>query len=239
MTIKELALRVRPHALRALYCAFIFSFTLPYVDVMHCSTKKIATYRGYELVHGDAAFMYVIALLVFALLLALSFYKKETGRALGAFASCWRAIAAGISGLVIGLLPGIQFLFDGVYMLAGQFLGLLCACLVFIDGVAAAAAGFVSLVRQREGGAYSKSLMRFHIAAIGVSAALVPLYFVGLREDLGVAVLYLLVLSLPFVLSQCIVIEAVRRGEGWPRPWAAVVSALLVGGTVISVMSVL
>ncbi|MBN1495601.1 MAG: hypothetical protein JXA07_02455 [Spirochaetes bacterium] len=246
MALKErvarLLTRIRPHVRRVAYCGFIFSFALPFVDVMHCSTNKKTTYRGYELLSGDEAVFYIITILIFAALMGFSFYRKDRGRALAAFAACWRAIPAAVAGLIIGLLPPIQFLFHTVLIRAGQFLGLLCAGIVFIDGMADAAAGYVALKREDRsavGGGSSKGLRTFHTAVLLASLALAPVYIIGLSEDIDIALLFLLLLSLPFALAQLIVLEAVRRGEGWPRPWAAAAAVLLAGGAALSVMSIL
>mgnify|MGYP000855240903 CR=1 FL=1 len=242
MTLRERISRFRLHVRRAAYCGFIFSFALPFVDVMHCSTNKRTTYRGYELLSGDEAAFYITTILIVSALLAFSFYRKERGRAFAAFAACWRAIPAAVAGLIIGLLPPIQFLFHTVLIRTGQFLALLCAGIVFIDGMADAAAGYVALKREDRsaaGGGLSKGLLTIHAAVLLASLALVPVYIIGLREDIDIALLFLLLLSLPFALAQVIVLEAVRRGEGWPRPWAAAAIVLLAGGAALSIMSIL
>jgi hypothetical protein len=232
--------RIRPNMIRALCCAFIFSFLLPYVDVMGCTTKKMSTYNGYQLIRGGPAALYVLTIVIFLAILILSFYKKEASRALEAFAASWRAITAALGGLIIGLLPGLQFLFDGVFMRVGQALGMACAAAVFIDGMAVSIAGYFGLAGIREGAAaYSKPLLKYHAAVMAVSLCLVPVYFFGLHEDIGLGVIYFLSLSLPFSLSQLIVMEGVRRNERWTRYWAVAVSFLIAGGVVLSVLNVM
>ncbi len=230
----------RPHAIRLAYCLFIFSFLLPYVDVMGCSTKKIETYHGYQLVRGAPAALYLLAIVLFIAMLALSFYSREITRTLSAFGASWRAMAAAVAGFIIGLLPGVQFLFDGVFMLIGQLLGLACAAAVIIDGLAVSVKEFAVLRKEPSpaaGTALPPALAKLHLAAAVISLALVPLYCYSLRSEVMLAVLYLLFLSLPFVLSQTIVLQGIRRGERWTLWWTPVAAVLLVGATVITVLS--
>lgn len=249
MTVKErtalLWSRIRPHALRALYCSFIFSFMLPYVDVMGCSTKKMSTYRGYELISGEkvpstVAALYIITIVIFVIILALSFYKREASAALKAFAAAWRAMSAALCGLIIWVIPGLQFLFDGVFAREGQLLGLICAALLFIDGMTVSAMGYIGLVGQRDNAApYSKPLFRYHAAVIIFSLCLVPLIVAGMLDEIWLAVLIVLTLSLPFAFSQCIVLEGVRRGDRWTRTWAVAVIFVIAGAAAIAVMGVM
>lgn len=242
--IIRLAKIVRPHAIRALYLVFIFSFLLPYVEVTGCSTKIITTYPGYQLMSGRPAVFYLLSIGIFIVFFVLSFYKKETSTVLKAFAANWRAITAAVSGFIVGYLPGIQFLFDDVFMLIGQFLGLICVAFVFIDGIVISVRDYSLLRKDREAAAgtgqtHSTALMKYHAAVIIFSLALVPAYAITMHNDILTALMTFIFLSLPFVLSQCIVIEGVRRGERWPRTWAVAVTILMAGVLVITVLSYL
>lgn len=249
MGLNERAIRlwrsVRPHALRALCCAFIFSFLLPYVDVLGCSTKKMSTYYGYQLICEEkasaaVAALYILTIVVFAVILALLFYRRETGRALKAFAAAWRAIAAAFCGLIIWDLPDLQFLFDAVFAREGQVIGLASAALLFVDGMAVAARGYADLARQRDDAArYSKPLLRYHIAVIVFSLCLVPLIVAGMLDEICLVVLTFLLLSLPFAFSQVIVLEGVKRDERWTRVWAVAVFFVMAGAVVLGVMGVM
>ena len=246
MTLQEKIIRlakiVRPHAIRALYLVFIFSFLLPYVQVTGCSTKIITTYHGYQLISGNPAVFYLISIGIFITFFVFSFYKKETSTTLKAFTASWRAMTAAVSGFIVGFLPGIQFLFDDVFMLIGQFLGLVCAAIIFIDGMVISIRDYAVLRKDREAAAVagqtrSKALIRFHIGIIIFSLAMVPAYSIGLRKDILTPLLFFLFLSMPFILSQCIVIEGVKRDERWTRRWAIAVPIMLVGVLVLTVLS--
>ena len=242
--IIRIAKKVRPHAVRALYLVFILSFLLPYVEVTGCTTKIITTYNGYQLMHGNPAAFYLLSIGAFIVFFVFSFYRKEAGVALRAFAASWRATTAALSGFIVAFLPGIQFLFDGVIMLIGQFLGLVCALAVFADGMVIAVRGYADLRRERGAGGgagktQSQALVRLHTAVIIISLALVPVYVFKMHDDVGTALLVFLFLSLPFVLTQCIVLEGVRRGEPWTRTWAFVVPVLMAGALVLMVLSFL
>jgi hypothetical protein len=238
----RIAKAVRRHAIRALYLVFIFSFLLPYVEVTGCSTKIITTYRGYQLLSGNPAVFYLVSIGIFITFFVLSFYKKVTSTTLKAFTACWRAMTAAVSGFIVGFLPGIQFLFDDIFMLIGQFLGLVCAAIIFIDGMVISIRDYAVLRKDREAAAnagqtHSTALIRFHSGVIIFSLALIPAYSIGMRNDIPTALLFFLSLSLPFIFSQCIVIEGVKRGERWTRTWAVAVTILLAGVLVLIVLS--
>ncbi len=231
----------RTHLVRLLCCLFIFSFLLPYVDVLGCSSKKIETYHGYQLIKGFAAVFYLAAVALFAAMLVLSFYRKEVTRSLKAFGAAWRAMAASAAGFIVWLIPGVQFLFDNVYMLFGQLLGLTCVVLVFIDAAAVSITEYAALRKEAlsPDGAETlpPALKKVHAAAIIISLALVPLYVYLLRGEILLAVMYFLFLSLPFILSQAIVMEGVRRGERWTLRLAPAVMIVLAGVTALVILS--
>ncbi len=231
----------RPHLLRLVYCLFIFSFVLPYVDVVGCSTKKLSTYRGYDLVTGTSAVFYLVAMALFISMIAFSFYRKDISRSLRAFGSVWRAMASAVAGFIIGFLPGIQFLFDNVYMLAGQLLGIACTAVVFMDGMAVSIREYVAFRKEpphvHGSDALPPVLAKAHWAALIFSLALVPVYGYSLRGEAMIAVMYLIFLSLPFVVSQAIVLQGVKRGERWTLRWAPAVWLLLAGVAVLAVTS--
>jgi hypothetical protein len=242
--ILRFAKTVRPHAIRALYLVFILSFLLPYVEVTGCSTNIISTYRGYQLIRGNPAIFYLFSIGIFITFFIFSFYKKGASIALKAFAASWRAMAAALSGFIVGNLPGIQFLFDDLLMLIGQFLGLICAAAVFVDGMVIAVRDYTVLLKNREAAAgaeqtQSKALVRFHTAVIIFSLALVPVYVIRMLDEIGTALLLFIFLSLPFVLSQLIVLEGVRRGEPWTRRWAVAAPILMAGLLVLAILSYL
>ncbi len=231
----------RPHLFRMVCCLFIFSFLLPYVDVLGCSSKKIETVHGYQLIKGGAAAFYLLALAMVVLMLALSFYRREITRSLKAFGAGWRAIAAAVAGFIIWLIPGVQFLFDNVYMLIGQLLGLVSVFLLFIDAIAISITDY-SLLRKEAvsadgAGALPLALAKIHAAIVIISLALVPLYAFSLRDENILAVMYFFLLSLPFALSQAIVIQAIRREERWTLWWTPAAVVLLVGVMVIIILS--
>jgi len=242
--VMRFAKKVRPHAIRALYLVFILSFLLPYVEVTGCTTKIITTHHGYHLIRGHPAVFYLFSIGIFIVFFVFSFYKKESTVALKAFAAGWRAMTAAISGFIIGFLPGIQFLFDDVLMLIGQFLSLVCAAAVFIDGMVIAVRDYSVLRKNREDGAgagetNAKTLVRIHTAIIIFSLALVPAYVIQMLNEIGIALLLFMFLSMPFVLSQCIVLEGVRRGERWTRIWAVAAPILMAGVLVLIVLGYL
>ncbi|OHD64352.1 MAG: hypothetical protein A2176_01830 [Spirochaetes bacterium RBG_13_51_14] len=240
--ITRIVKNISPHVFRALCLIFILSFLLPYVEVMGCKTKKITSYHGYDLLKGYPAVLYLVVIGIFFAYIVLSFFKKDRSNSFKAFAACWRAISAALSGIIVGFLPGLQFLFDTVFMMIGQLLGLICAAAIFAEGVAVSIRGYIFLRRERGSGGepvHSGPLRKFHVAVIFVSLAAVPIYFIGLYDEFGLALIYLIFLSLPFVLSQCIVIEGVRRGERWTGRWVAPVSVLLAGMLAVAILSIL
>lgn len=231
----------RPHLIRLAYCLFIFSFVLPYVDVVGCSTKKLSTYRGFDLFTGTSAIFYLIAIALFIAMIAFSFYRKDISKPLRAFGSAWRGMASAVAGFIIGFLPGVQFLFDNVYMLVGQILGIACTAVVFMDGMVVSMKDYADLRKETPSAADAVALPpvlgKVHGAALIFSLALVPLYGYALRGEAMIAVMYFLFLSLPFVLSQAIVLQGVRRGERWTLRWAPIIWLILAGVAVITVMS--
>lgn len=236
----EKAKPARRHMLRLAYLLFIFSFLLPYVDVLGCSSKKLETLYGYQLIKGAPAAFYLFALALFAVMLAFSFYRKDASRCLRAFGAAWRGMSAAVAGFIVWLIPGIQFLFDNVYMLAGQLLGLVCVVLVFVDAMAVSAREYALLRKEASppaGAVLPPALAKLHRGAVIISLALVPFYVYSLRDEIMLAVMYVLFLSLPFVLSQAIVIEGVRRGERWTLRWTPVVAVLLVAAIAVVVLS--
>lgn len=234
---------VRLQLFRLTCCLFLFSFLLPYVDVMGCSTKKIITYRGYQLIQGPPAVFYWASIAVFIAMLAFSFYRKEATLALRAFGAVWRAMGAAASGFVIALLPGLQFLFDGVFMLVGQLLGLICVAALFADGMTISIRNYLILRREAptlpSGKALPPVLLKLHGAAAVASLLFVPLYSYALRSEIILALLYFFVLSLPFLLSQAIAMEAVKRGERWTLRWAPAVLLLLAGAAALMIASMI
>ncbi len=237
--IKRFLSTARPFAIRGLYLGFILSFLLPYVNVTGCSTGKVQMYYGFQLIQGYSAIFYLGAIGAVLACLVLSFIGKELSASLGAFAAAWRAICAALCGLIAGLFPGIQHLLDEVSPLAGQLLGLTCAAVLFAEGALSAIRGYIGLRRDRSprgvvitGGA----LIAFHGGALVLSLVLVPCYFIGLGDEWGIALLYFLLLSLPFALAQLIAIEGVRLGEGWPRTWTWGASILATAALVLTLM---
>ncbi|HPV43461.1 MAG TPA: hypothetical protein PKX40_19935 [Spirochaetota bacterium] len=231
----------RPHVLRLACFLFIFSFLLPYVDILGCTSKKIETIQGYQLIKGAPAAFYLFAIAAFVLMLVFSFYRKDAARSLRAFGASWRAMAAAVSGFIIWLIPGIQFLFDNVYMLIGQLLGLVCVVLVYVDAIAVSAREYVLLrseaVSPDGAKALPSSLAKVHAAAVVISFALIPFYGYSLRDEIMLAVMYFLFLSIPFALSQAIVLQGIRRGERWTLRWTPVVAVLLAAATALVILS--
>ena len=228
--------RVRPHANRFLCLAFICSFLLPFVDVEGCATKKIGTHYGYSLVL-DSPVLYVIAIGAVLLVLLLSFLVKEGSASFNAFAAAWRAMAAAVAGMIVLLFPGLQFLFDNVFMRSGQLIALLSTALLFAVGVVEAAVAYVGLRRETPTGPADRpGLLKYHAAMIVVALALVPVYGIALKEEIGLTVTYVCVLTLPFVLSQLLVIEGVKRGEAWVRRWAPAVALVLAAAAAVSIL---
>jgi hypothetical protein len=234
-TISALWRRVRHHLYRALSLAFICSFLLPFVDVEGCTTKKIGTYHGYDLVR-DAPVLYLVAIGAVLLVLVLSILVKEGSASFNAFAAAWRAMTAAAAGMIVLLFPGLQFLFDTVFMRIGQFLALLSAGLLFVGGAAEAAVVYVVLRRGRPAGQQPPSgLMKYHAAMIVLALALVPVYGIALKEEVGLTATWFVILTLPFILSQLIVIEGVKRGEAWVRRWAPAVALVMAAAAAVSV----
>lgn len=231
----------RPHLLRIACFLFIFSFLLPYVDVLGCTSKKIETIHGYQLIKGAPAVFYLFAIAAFVLMLIFSFYRKDASPSLRAFGAAWRAIAAAVSGFIVWLIPGIQFLFDNVYMLAGQLLGLVCVVLVFSDAMAVSVGEYALLRKEAvspEGAkAFPAALGKLHIAVVIISFALVPFYGYLLRDEFMLAVMYFLFLSIPFALSQAFVIQGIRRGERWTLRWTPAAAVLLVAVIALVILS--
>ncbi|HOT46716.1 MAG TPA: hypothetical protein PLM53_18800 [Spirochaetota bacterium] len=247
MTTRErfsgLVKAARPHVLRLACFLFIVSFLLPYVDVLGCTSKKIETVHGYQLIKGAPAVFYLSAIAAFVLMLVFSFYRKNFSRSIRAFGASWRAMAAAVSGFIVWLIPGIQFLFDNVYMLIGQVIGLVCVVLVFADAMAVSIREYALLQSEAvspEGAkALPPALKKLHIAAIVISLMLVPFYGYSLRDERILAVMYFLFLSIPFALSQAIVIQGIRRGERWTLHWTPAVAVLLVATIALVILSYL
>lgn len=236
----SLWLRSRPWIRRALSLLFIFSFLLPYVDVKGCTTKTTGTYYGYDLIQGESAVLYLAAIGIFLLLLVLSFLVREGSASFGAFAAGWRAMAAATAGVIVLLFPDLDFLFDTVFMGPGQLIGVSAAALVFIDGAADAACGYAGLRRgSPDGPSLSGGLAKYHAAMIGLALSLVPAYAIALWEEIGLTVTYFVILTLPFVLSQLIVLEGVKRGEKWTRGWAPGVAVVMAAAIVMIVLGYL
>ncbi len=238
--IPGILLRVRPNVRRVLCLLFIFSFLLPYVDVKGCTTKTTGTYYGYDLIQGESAVLYLVAIGIFLLLLVLSFLVKEGSASFNAFAAGWRAMAAAIAGVIVLLFPDLDFLFDTVFMGPGQLTGVVTAALLFADGAAGAAIGYAGLRRGRPAGPQpSGGLVKYHAAMILLALALVPAYAIALWEEVGLTVTYFVILTMPFILSQLIVIEGVKRGEGWTRRWAPAVGVVMAAAIVMIVLGYL
>lgn len=230
--LSKLLSAARPHLLRATYLLFCMSFTLPFLDVRGCTTKKMTYYYGYQLIGLPSGFLYLVPIAIFIGYFILSFMRKNMSQSLRAFAVNWRAMTAAFSGIIIVFVPMYQFLFDTVFIRIGQVLAFASAGIVFLDGIAESIYSYVQLRRCRtcdasENDHYSRRMMKYHTIVIIISLVLVPLYSITLRNDKAADIMFFLLLSLPFVLSQCIVLEAVRRGEAWPRRWAVVVGVLL------------
>ncbi|MBN2080462.1 MAG: hypothetical protein JW838_15935 [Spirochaetes bacterium] len=234
--VKRFFSRTRPWAMRALYLGFMGSFMLPYVTVTGCSDGKVQVFRGYDLFTGYEAVFYLAAILIVLSCLALSFVRTEPSASLAAFASAWRAISAALCGLIVGFIPRIQHLFDSVSPHAGQILGLVCAAALFAEGAAGSARGYIRLRRDRPPGPRGGSLRVFHGGVLLVSLAMVPFYFIGLGDEWGISLLYLFLLTLPFILVQLITLEGVRRGEAWPRTWALGVTLFTALALALTVM---
>jgi hypothetical protein len=236
----KLSVFLSPHVSRLLCLAFIFSFLLPYVDVRGCSDKKMHYYQGYDLIlRGEGGVIYLLPIGLFLAIFILSFIKKNYSMSFGAFGMSWKVLCAGLSGLVIWFMPQLQFLFDDVYFRVGFFLGLGSASALFIFSSVGSLRELFLLRNQRPEvpqGAYSRVLEKYHIGVIVFSLVLAPCYFFQLRKEIGMAVLIFLLLSLPFVLSQLVVLEGVRRGERWPRFWSIAVSLLALGAAVLIVL---
>ena len=232
--------RVRTWSRRVLCFLFIFSFLLPYVDAKGCTTKTTGTYYGYDLIQGESAVLYLAAIGIFLLLLVLSFLVGEGSASFNAFAAGWRAMAAATAGVIVLLFPDLDFLFDTVFMGPGQLIGVSAAALVFIDGAADAAFGYAGLRRGSPAGpSLAGGLAKYHAAMIGLALALVPAYGIALWEEIGLTVTYFVILTVPFVLSQLIVIEGVKRGEKWTRRWAPGVALAMAAAIVMIVLGYL
>jgi len=241
--ISKFFIFLRPHLLRLLYLAFILSFLLPYTDVRGCMDKKMHLYHGYDLIFkGYGGILYVLPLCIFALFFILSFRKKNSSTSFRAFGASWKALGAGFSGLVIWFMPRLQFLFDEVFYRPGYALGLICTAGVFAEGIIISLKNFNALRNGRPTeipDGYSPALMRYHYGISLFSLLLVPAYFFLMYMDIMFAILIFLFLSLPFVLSQQIVIEGVRRGERWTRRWAIAVSVLVLAALALTVVGFL
>jgi hypothetical protein len=234
---------LRPHVLRLLYLAFILSFLLPYTDVRGCVDKKMHSYHGYDLIFkGYGGIIYVLPLCIFALFFILSFRKKKFSTSFRAFGASWKALGAGFSGLVVWFMPRLQFLFDEVFYQPGYALGLICTAGAFVEGVIISIKDFNALRNGRPTvipDGYSPALMRYHYGISIFSLLLVPAYFFLMHKDVVFAVLIFLFLSLPFVLSQQIVVEGVRRGERWTRRWAIAASVLALAALALTIIGFL
>jgi hypothetical protein len=232
---------LKPHLMRLLCLAFILSFLLPYVDVRGCSDKKMQYFDGYELIlKGYGGIIYLLPICIFAFILIASFMKKSPLKSFGAFGASWKALGAGLSGLIILFMPPLQFLFDEVSYRAGYFLGLVCAAGVFTEGIALSLRDLLILRKERPPeppDGYSPALIKYHYGVIIFSILLVPVNFFIMRGEIVFPVLILLVLSAPFVLSQTIVLEGVRRGERWTRRWAVAVFFLALAAVALIVAS--
>jgi hypothetical protein len=238
--LSSLLQRARPWSRRVLCFLFIFSFLLPYVDVKGCTTKTTGTYYGYDLIQGGSAVLYLTAIGIFLLLLLLSFLVRKGSASFTAFAAGWRAMAAATAGVIVLLFPGLDFLFDTVFMGPGQLVSVVTAALVFIDGAADAAVGYARLRRESPAGpSLSGGLAKYHAAIIGLALALVPAYAIALWEEVGLTVTYFVILTAPFVLSQLIVMEGVKREEQWTRRWAPGVAVVMAAAVVMIVLGYL
>jgi hypothetical protein len=234
-----ITLMLRPHMLRLLYLGFILTFLLPYVDVRGCSTKKVQLFHGYDLLVNDQGAFYCVTIGIFAAFFIFSFINGRYSKSIKAFASGWRSLGAGFSSLVVLFMPRLQFLFDEVTYKTGLFLGLACAVVAFFDGCIVSIKGFVELRRSRPPGSQEgifPALLRYHNAVIILSVLVVPVYFFLMRKDIVLAVLIFFLLSVPFVISQYLVLEGVRRGEKWTRRWAVVVSFIVAAALALIIM---
>ncbi len=232
---------LKPYFMKLLYFAFILSFVLPYVDVRGCSNKKMEYFHGYDLIFkGYAGLIYLVPICIFIIILIVSFMRKSPLQSLRAFAAVWRAIGAGLSGIVIWLMPQLQFLFDDLFYRAGYALGLACAAAVFGEGIYTSLKNLFILRKERPPSserAYSVSLLRYHYGIAFFSLLLVPAHFYVMRSEIVLPVLIFLIFSLPFVLSQIIAVEGVWRGERWTRRWAVAVFFLALAALALLVVS--
>ncbi len=238
--ITRLLTLLKPHLMRLLCLAFVFSFLLPYVDVRGCSDKKMQYLYGYELIiKGYGGLIYLLPICIFAIILIASFMKKSPLQSVYAFGAGLRALGAGLSGLVILFMPPLQFLFDEVSYRIGYVLGLASAAAVFSEGIAISVNSLFFLRKERQQNPIEGSplLLRYHYGVMIFSILLVPIYFFIMRGEIVFPVLVLLVLSAPFIVLQYIVIEGVRRGEGWTRRWAVAAFILALAAVAMIVLS--
>ncbi|MBN2161001.1 MAG: hypothetical protein JW807_16540 [Spirochaetes bacterium] len=232
----------RPHLFRAVSLLFVVSFLLPFIDVVGCTTKTMSTFHGYQLFKGYNTLFFLAAILIFITYIVFSFYKRAVSRSLSAFGSSWRALTAALSGLAVWIIPSLEFLFDEVSSNVGQALAFVCAAAVFIDGLAISLRDYLSLRAESPGGPgagpYRRHLL-FHRGVIVFSLALVPVYFFNMLDEIPVAVIFFLTLSLPFALSELIVIQGLVREERWARRWTAGAACVAAAMAAFVVMSYL
>ena len=240
--IKTLLARARPSILRIVYLAFILSFLLPFVTVRGCKSQQVKLYNGYELIidaHGGG-WVYLVPICIFAAYFIISFIIKNYSKGLKAFGASWGALGAGLSGLVLFYYSQLQFLFDTVSFRIGFYLAVLCAAAVFAYGIAVSLKGFSALRKDRQPeqpGARSSALVQYHYGIAVFSLLLVPVYFFQMRYSVVMAFCIFVFLSLPFILSQLIVVESVRQGEGWPGRWAVAVFILALAMLALVILS--
>lgn len=232
---KQLISKVKAHVLRITYILFIISFFMPYATVTGCTSKKVTDFTGIDMIMHNEGLIYIVPVIIFIIFLTASFIKLKTDRSLSlqAFMFSWKAVLTGIAGIIIGVYPQLQFLFDEFEPRAGLFIAVFCCLAVYSYSMVKT----VLLVRILKKGPGIKltpgeGCSRLWYAAnwiiIACGVAMVPYYIIMNIDSIEIAFILLFAMTLPFILSQIIVLTALVKNEPWSIRWSRAFSIIFV-----------
>jgi hypothetical protein len=220
------------------------SFFLPFLTVEDCTTHRVSTYLGIELLFKETGVWLWIPIGLSLLLFGLSFLKRERTQIRLACNAGGRAVAAGVASESVVCITIVAFLFDDRTPEVGWWLCILGWTLVLLESWASALRAFLAHRRETEGVERSARYALFGpvfraAALLGLATPLLAEGLVSLSshgmelDELVGSVSVLLLISLPvaFVLECCV--RAVSHEERWAL-WVGLGTS--VATTILSVM---
>ena len=219
---KQFFFTVKAHVLRLIYILFILSFFMPYATVTGCSSKKVTDFTGLDMVMYTEGIIYIVPVAIFLFFLVSSFIKIKADRFLHleAFMFNWKALMASLAGVILIVVPQLQFLFDDFEPRAGLITAVLCCLAAFTDSMGNTIM-YIKKYKDESGfritgsGDYPRTWYGVNWIIIVCALAVVPYYFIENINDISIAFILLFFMTIPFVMSQVIVLAALVKNEPW------------------------